>query len=77
MPGKDMLLVEVDQLFLSNVGFVVLLKGSQDERSLPIFIGAAEAQSIAIFINQETRSLIRIKEASVSGMMIQWAKQIR
>jgi bifunctional DNase/RNase len=52
MPGKDMLLVEVDQLFLSNVGFVVLLKGSQDERSLPIFIGAAEAQSIAIFINQ-------------------------
>ena len=52
MPGKDMLLVEVDQLFLSNVGFVVLLKGAQDERSLPIFIGAAEAQSIAIFINQ-------------------------
>ena len=51
MPDKDMLLVDVDQLFLSNVGFVVLLKGNQDERSLPIFIGAAEAQSIAIFIN--------------------------
>ena len=48
---KDMLLVEVTQLFLSNVGFVVLLEGDQDERSLPIFIGAAEAQSIAIFIN--------------------------
>ncbi|MBT3191380.1 MAG: bifunctional nuclease family protein [Verrucomicrobia bacterium] len=51
MPDKDMLPVEVSQLFLSNVGFVVLLKGDQDERSLPIFIGAAEAQAIAIFIN--------------------------
>ena len=52
MPSKDMLSVEVTQLFLSNVGFVVLLKGDEDERSLPIFIGAAEAQSIAIFINR-------------------------
>ncbi len=52
MPSKDMLPVEVHQLFLSNVGFVVLLKGEADERSLPIFIGAAEAQSIAIFINR-------------------------
>jgi len=54
MPGKDMLPVGISQLFLSNVGFVVLLKGDQDERSLPIFIGAAEAQSIAIFINHVT-----------------------
>jgi bifunctional DNase/RNase len=52
MPSKDMLSVEVTQLFLSNVGFVVLLKGDEDERSLPIFIGAAEAQSIAIYINR-------------------------
>ena len=52
MPSKDMLPVEVTRLFLSNVGFIVLLKGDQDERSLPIFIGAAEAQSIAIFINK-------------------------
>lgn len=51
MTSKDMLPVEVTQLFLSNVGFVVLLKGDADERALPIFIGAAEAQSIAIFIN--------------------------
>jgi len=51
MPAKDMLGVEVTQLFLSNVGFVVLLGGDADERSLPIFIGAAEAQSIAKFIN--------------------------
>ncbi len=48
---QDMLSVEVTQLFLSNVGFVVLLEGDQDDRSLPIFIGAAEAQSIALFIN--------------------------
>ena len=52
MSDTDMLAVEVTQLFLSNVGFVVLLKGEEDERSLPIFIGAAEAQSIAIFINE-------------------------
>jgi bifunctional DNase/RNase len=43
--------VTVDQLFLSNLGFVVLLKSSEDERTLPIFIGAAEAQSIAIHVN--------------------------
>ena len=47
-----MLPVKVDQLFLSNLGFVVLLKGPNDERSLPIFIGAAEAQAIAIQINK-------------------------
>ncbi len=52
MSDKNMIPVEVTQLFLSNVGFVVLLKGEEDERSLPIFIGAAEAQSIAIFINE-------------------------
>jgi len=46
-----MIPVTVDQLFLSNLGFVVLLKSSEDERTLPIFIGAAEAQSIAIHVN--------------------------
>ncbi len=51
MPHKNMLPVEVSQLFLSNMGFVILLDGDQDKRSLPIFIGAAEAQSIARFFN--------------------------
>ncbi len=46
-----MIPVTVDQLFLSNLGFVVLLKSSEDKRTLPIFIGAAEAQSIAIHVN--------------------------
>lgn len=46
-----MIPVKVNQLLLSNMGFVVLLKGSDDKRTLPIFIGASEAQSIAIVIN--------------------------
>lgn len=32
------------------MGFVVLLKSDQDERTLPIFIGGAEAQSILIHL---------------------------
>lgn len=43
-----MIPVKVDQLFLSNMGFVVILKAAEDERGIPIFIGAAEAQAIAI-----------------------------
>ncbi len=54
MSDQDMLTVEVSHIFLSNVGFVVLLKSSNDERSLPIFIGAAEAQAIAIALNDVT-----------------------
>ena len=43
-----MILVKVTGLSLSNMGFVGLLKGEHDPRTLPIFIGGAEAQSIAI-----------------------------
>lgn len=43
-----MILMNIDQLFLSNLGFVVILKSDGDKRSVPIFIGAAEAQAIAI-----------------------------
>lgn len=39
-------------MFLSNIGFVILLASDEDERVLPIFIGAAEAQSIAIWMNK-------------------------
>ena len=49
-----MIQVKVDQLVLSNKGFVVLLKGDSDTRSLPIFIGAAEAQAIHIHLNNMT-----------------------
>lgn len=47
-----MIPVKIEQIFLSNMGFVVMLKSLKDERSLPIFIGAAEAQSIAMQLNK-------------------------
>ena len=43
-----MIPVKVEQLFLSNLGFVVILKSEEDERCVPIFIGAAEAQAIGL-----------------------------
>ncbi len=43
-----MIHVKVAGLSLSNMGFVVLLRGEHDPRTLPIFIGGAEAQSIAV-----------------------------
>ncbi len=47
-----MLLVKIQGLSLSNMGFVVLLKSEQDERTLPIFIGGGEAQAIAIHLDK-------------------------
>jgi len=46
-----MIPVKVDQLVLSNVGFVVLLKAKKSSRALPIVIGPAEAQAIALRLN--------------------------
>jgi bifunctional DNase/RNase len=48
---EEMIPVKVERMFLSNMGFVVLLKGDDDPRSLPIFIGATEAHAIALWIN--------------------------
>jgi hypothetical protein len=45
-----MIPVTFDKILLSNVGFVVLLKSDEDERTLPIFIGTAEAQAIALHV---------------------------
>lgn len=47
-----MILTTIRQLLLSNVGFIILLDNTEDNRSLPIFIGAAEAQAIAFHLNQ-------------------------
>jgi bifunctional DNase/RNase len=47
-----MIPVNVDNLLLTDMGSVVLLKGKEDDRTLPIFIGFAEAQSIALFISK-------------------------
>jgi len=49
-----MTLVRVHKLFLSHLGFVVLLKGDKDDRALPICIGATEAQAIAHVMNGDT-----------------------
>ena len=46
-----MIRVKVERMFLSNMGFVVLLKGDDNPKALPIFIGAAEAHAIALWIN--------------------------
>ncbi len=47
-----MISVKVDNLSISNVGFVLLLKGDGDERTLPIFVGVPEAQAIALHLNK-------------------------
>jgi hypothetical protein len=47
----EMIPVDFDKLIFSNMGFVILLKGKSDKRTLPIFIGTVEAQSIALFIS--------------------------
>ncbi len=44
--------VKVAGLSLSNLGFVILLKGDPDPRTLPIFIGGTEAQSIALWLEK-------------------------
>ncbi len=36
------------------MGFVVMLKGEDDDRTLPIFIGVPEAQAIALHLNNVT-----------------------
>jgi bifunctional DNase/RNase len=46
-----MIPVQFDKLLLSNMGFIILLKGEEDERTLPIFIGTVEAQSIALYVS--------------------------
>lgn len=43
--------VRVANLSLSNVGFVVLLRSEEDDRTLPIYIGPPEAQSILFRLN--------------------------
>jgi bifunctional DNase/RNase len=46
-----MISVKFDKLLLSNMGFIILLKSDEDERTLPIFIGTVEAQSIALYVS--------------------------
>jgi uncharacterized protein len=46
-----MILVNSINISLSNMGFVVFLRGGTDKRTLPIFIGAPEAQAIALYLD--------------------------
>jgi len=47
-----MMTVTVTQVGLTNMGFVVFLKSASDPRTLPIFIGAPEAQAIAFVLEK-------------------------
>jgi bifunctional DNase/RNase len=54
LDDEDFLEAKIDNISVSNLGFIVFLKASGDARVLPIFIGANEAQSIAIAYNNQT-----------------------
>ena len=49
-----MILVNIVNISLSNMGFVIFLRGRTegDKRTLPIFIGATEAQAIALHLDR-------------------------
>lgn len=47
-----MIAVKITQISLSNMGFVVFLKEIEGRLTLPIFIGAAEAQAIAFVLEK-------------------------
>lgn len=53
LDDEDFLEAVIDNISVSNLGFIVFLKAVGDERVLPIFIGANEAQSIAIAYNNQ------------------------
>lgn len=67
----DFLLANIDNISVSNLGFIVFLKVPGDARVLPIFIGANEAQSIAIAFNNQTppRPLTHDLMKNILGML--------
>ncbi|HKP97392.1 MAG TPA: bifunctional nuclease family protein, partial [Fibrobacteria bacterium] len=68
---NDFLETKIDNISVSNLGFIVFLKAGGDNRVLPIFIGANEAQSIAIAFNNQTppRPLTHDLMKNVLGML--------
>ena len=50
---EDFLEVKIDNISVSNLGFLVFLKAEGDNRVLPIFIGPNEAHSIAMAFNNQ------------------------
>ena len=75
-----MIPVTVENLTISNVGFVVLLKSRQDERTLPIYIGPPEAQAILFKLNKVSlprpmthdlvKSLLDVLEARLDAVIV-------
>lgn len=67
----DFLAARIDNISVSNLGFIVFLKVEGDARTLPIFIGANEAQSIAIAYNNQTppRPLTHDLMKNILGLM--------
>jgi bifunctional DNase/RNase len=45
--------LRLDSISVTNAGFIVFLKGENETRVLPIFIGANEAQAIALALGEE------------------------
>lgn len=79
-PGQDLLEARLDSISVTNVGFILFLRVPDDSRVLPIFIGANEAQSIALALNEEApprplthdlmKSMLESLEASVKRVEI-------
>ncbi len=53
MKNSPFIKVKIDNISLSNLGFIVFLKKDGDENVLPICIGAMEAHSIAASYNNQ------------------------
>jgi uncharacterized protein len=68
---EDFIQARIDNVSVSNLGFIVFLKAKGQDRVLPIFIGANEAQSIAIAYNNQVppRPLTHDLLKNILGML--------
>lgn len=71
LDDADFLEARIDNISVSNLGFIVFLKAEGDSRVLPIFIGANEAHSIAIAFNNQVppRPLTHDLLKNILGML--------
>jgi bifunctional DNase/RNase len=78
--APDYLEARLDSISVTNVGFILFLKTGEETRVLPIFVGANEAQSIAMALNEEApprplthdlmKTMLESLEASVKRIEI-------
>ena len=71
LDDADFLEARIDNISVSNLGFIVFLRAEGDSRVLPIFIGANEAHSIAIAFNNQVppRPLTHDLLKNILGML--------